>query len=150
MSPRHSRRLYDILETKGRDVVTVGPQGTVLDAMRVLVEHGIGSVVVEDDGDVRGILTERDVLRIGARSPDALASTRVADAMTREVVTAVEDDSVDHAMEVMTDRRIRHLPILDGDSLTGLVSIGDLVKSCLEETEEENRQLKQYIQGEVR
>lgn len=150
MHPRYHRRLSDILDKKGRDVVTVRPDGTVLEAMRVLVHHRIGSVVVTDGDEVQGILTERDILRIGAESPDALGSTPVADAMTRELVTGEDGDSVEHAMTVMTERRIRHLPIVHDGEIRGMVSIGDLVKSCLQETEEENRHLKRYIQGEVR
>lgn len=150
MNPRHHRHLRDILQGKGRDVVTVPPDGTVLEAMRVLVRHGIGSLMVTDGDGVQGILTERDVLQIGAEDPDQLATTTVGQAMTRRLVTAEEGDTVDRAMEVMTERRIRHLPIMNGNALEGIVSIGDLVKSCLQETREENRHLKNYIQGRVR
>lgn len=142
--------IRDILRHKGSAVVTVDPEGTVLEAMRVLVEHNIGAVVVTSGGDTVGILTERDVLRLGASDPESLAATKVADAMTRELVVGVADDLVDYAAGIMTANRIRHLPIMDGNTLIGLVSIGDVVNALKREKEVENRYLRDYIQGAVR
>ena len=143
-------RIRSILDRKGRGVVTVGPEHTVHDAMRVLVEHNIGSVVVTKDGAVVGILTERDVLRLGAAGPDTLAGHRVGEVMTTDIVVAVDEDSVEYAAGVMTENRIRHLPILEGDQLAGVISIGDVVRAMKSETEVENRYLRDYIQGAVR
>lgn len=143
-------KIREILASKGSDVVTVDPDATVLEAMRVLVEHNIGSVVVVVDGEVEGILTERDVLRLGAEGPDRLASTRVRDAMTTDLVIAVPDDRIDYAMEVMTNNRVRHLPILEEGSLRGIVSIGDVVKASKNTVEAENRYLRDYIKGDMR
>ena len=143
-------RIREVLDRKGGSVVTIEPDRTVHDAMRILVENNIGSVIVTQDGRTVGILTERDVLRLGAASPESLATTLVGEAMTRELVVGVLDDLVDYAAGVMTTNRIRHLPILDGDRLTGVLSIGDVVNALKQEKEVENRYLRDYIQGAVR
>jgi CBS domain-containing protein len=114
----------------------------------VLVEHGIGAVVVEDHDDIRGIFSERDVMRLATGGTAALRGTRVSDVMTTDLVVGVEDDAVDYVMEIMTRNRIRHLPIVDEDgALTGLVSIGDVVNALRQEVEAENRYLRDYIAG---
>jgi len=143
-------RIREVLDRKGGSVVTIEPDRTVHDAMRILVANNIGSVIVTQDGSTVGILTERDVLRLGATSPEALATTLVGEAMTRELVVGVADDLVEYAAGVMTANRIRHLPIVDGERLTGVVSIGDVVNALKQEKEVENRYLRDYIQGAVR
>ena len=143
-------RIREVLDRKGGSVVTIEPDRTVHDAMRILVENNIGSVIVTRDGSTVGILTERDVLRLGAASPDSLATTLVGEAMTRELVVGVADDLVEYAASVMTSNRIRHLPIMDGERLTGVLSIGDVVNALKQEKEVENRYLRDYIQGSVR
>lgn len=143
-------KIREILERKGHEVVTVGPDGTVLDAMRILVEHDIGSVVVTEGGDVVGILTERDVLRLGARDPAALASTRVGEAMTEDLVVGTPGDDIGYCMEIMTRNRVRHLPVMEGGELRGIVSIGDVVNASRRDKEAENRYLKDYIRGTMR
>ncbi|MFQ5679732.1 MAG: CBS domain-containing protein [Gemmatimonadota bacterium] len=140
-------KIRDILSAKGHGVVTASPRETVLSAMRTLVEHNIGAVVIMEEGAIVGILSERDVLRLGARSPEALAETSVGEAMTRELVVGVPDDDVHYAMGVMTQNRVRHLPIVHDDRLEGIVSIGDLVNACRKAMEVENRYLRDYIQG---
>ena len=143
-------RIREVLDRKGGSVVTIEPDRTVHDAMRILVENNIGSVIVTRDGSTVGILTERDVLRLGAANPDSLATTLVGEAMTRELVVGVADDLVEYAASVMTSNRIRHLPIMDGERLTGVLSIGDVVNALKQEKEVENRYLRDYIQGAVR
>lgn len=143
-------RIREVLDRKGGSVVTIEPDRTVHDAMRILVENNIGSVIVTRDGSPVGILTERDVLRLGAANPESLASTLVGEAMTRELVVGVADDLVEYAASVMTSNRIRHLPIMDGERLTGVLSIGDVVNALKQEKEVENRYLRDYIQGAVR
>ena len=140
-------KIRDILRTKGDQVVTVSSAGTVLSAMQVLVEHNIGAVVVVDQGEIKGILSERDVLRLGARDPAALPATPIGDVMTKELVICVDEDDVEYAMNVMTRNRIRHLPIVEDGTLVGIVSIGDLVNVIREKAEFENRYLRDYIQG---
>lgn len=143
-------KIREILTAKGSGVVTAPPDIKVLDAMRVLVEHNIGSVVVVDGDAVRGILTERDVLRLGAEDPVRLTETRVGDVMTTDVLIGMPEDDIHYCMDIMTDNRIRHLPVMEGGELRGMVSIGDLVNACRRDAEKENRHLKDYIRGEVR
>ena len=122
-------------------------QTTVLEAIRTLVDRNIGSLVVVDGERTIGIFTERDILRLAARSPGKLDATKVGDVMTRDPVTAALHDQFDDVMELMTRNRIRHLPVMDAGRLAGIVSIGDLVKACLDLTEQENVQLRDYIGG---
>ena len=136
----------DVLAKKGRNVVTVDPDFSVLDAVRVLVEYNIGAVLVTDRGTLVGILSERDVLRLTAKGPEMVAGTSVGDAMTTDLVVGLPTDDVSYAMAVMTNNRVRHLPILD-DDLVGIVSIGDLVNATLTSLEAENRWLRDYVQG---
>lgn len=138
-------RILDILNYKGRDVVTISPDHTVLGAMKVLVEHNIGAVVVEDGDHVRGIVSERDILRTVTREPSGFAGTKVDDVMTTDLVIAVENDGLDVVMDVMTRNRVRHLPIMRDGELVGIVSIGDVVNALRRDTESENRVLRDYI-----
>jgi CBS domain-containing protein len=139
--------LQDILATKGSAVVSIPPDVAVLDAVRVLVKHNIGAVMVEEGDRVVGILSERDVLRLTADGPTRLAHTEVAEVMTRDLVMGVPGDDVTYAMTVMTNNRVRHLPVLDGGRLAGIVSIGDLVNASLANLQAENRWLRDYVQG---
>jgi CBS domain-containing protein len=136
-----------ILSRKGTSVVTNGPDATVLEAMRLLMEHRIGGVVVERDGEPVGILTERDVLRLGAEDPAQLETLSVDRAMTRELITGNLEQSLQRVMEVMTENRIRHLPIIEDGKLAGIVSIGDVVNAARRAAETENQQLRAYIHG---
>ena len=140
-------RIREIIQSKGGAVVTVDPDRSVLEAMQVLVQHRIGCVLVVRGEDIAGIMSERDELRLAASSPAALESTRVADAMTRDLIVAVPDDDLQYAMEIMTKNRIRHLPIVEGGRLTGMLSIGDIVNALRSHVESENRHLRDYIQG---
>ncbi len=140
-------RIRDILRTKGADVVTVGPGETVLDAVRILAEHRIGALVVIAGEEIRGIISERDVLNMVANGPEAVASTAVEEVMTSDVIVGVEEDDLDYVMNIMTNNRIRHLPIVGDRGLVGIVSIGDVVNEVRRSVESENRHLKDYIHG---
>jgi CBS domain-containing protein len=140
-------KIRDVLRTKGTDVVQIEPQRPILDAVRLLSEHHIGSLVVTRDNVVAGIVTERDILNLVADNPEALRRTEVADIMTRDVIVAVPEDELDYAMSVMTNNKVRHLPIVDDGALAGIVSIGDIVNAVRRSVEAENRHLKDYIQG---
>ena len=120
-------KIEEILQDKGHDVVTIEEFRSVLDAARVLVDRNIGALVVTEGESPTGILTERDILRVTARSPGELDSIHVA--------------------TVMTESKIRHLPVVEGGRLVGIVSIGDLLNACRVVAEEENSYLRQYIQG---
>ena len=143
-------KIRDILSHKGTDVVTITPDATVHAAVQVLVENNIGAVLVMDGSDIAGILSERDILRVSAQDPAYLLGQSVGDVMTKEVVTGAPDDQIGHVMELMTNHRIRHLPIVDGAALEGILSIGDVVNALRTEVEGENRHMREYIQGEIR
>ncbi len=140
-------KIEEILRSKGHDVVTITESRTVLEAAQALVEHNIGGLVVTEGTHPTGILTERDILRLTARTPDALDSIQVGTVMTRDLITAGPRDELLRVMDVMTENKIRHLPVLDEDRLIGIISIGDLVNACRVLAEEENSQLRGYIQG---
>jgi CBS domain-containing protein len=141
-------KIRDILQVKGSHVHAIEPDRSVLDAVALLVEHRIGALLVRDaDGGVAGIISERDVLRECLHRSAELGRIRVADAMTRNLVVCVPDDEIDYAMGILTKNRVRHLPVVDGDRVAGMISIGDLVKASLDAAEYENRYLREYIQG---
>jgi len=140
-------KIRTILEEKGYEVVTVPPSFPLKDAMGLLVEHNIGSVVVAEERVVRGILTERDILRLAAADPGQLARLKVEEVMTRDVVVGLPDDTVDYVMEIMTRNRIRHLPVVEDGWMAGILSIGDVVNALRKKVEAENRYMRDYIQG---
>jgi CBS domain-containing protein len=121
--------ISSILSTKSSRVYTITPDQTLADAVSVLSEYNIGALIVLDDNDqVVGIISERDIVHRAAASRDALAHT-VGEVMTKEVVIGVPEDDVMSVAHTMTERRFRHIPILDGNRLIGIVSIGDLLKA---------------------
>lgn len=137
-----------ILEEKGRNVVTIGPDATLTEAVRVLEENRIGSVVVVDkERRVVGILTERDVVRAIGRTGSTSLGQAVASLMTVDVYRCDESATANELMEVMTGRRFRHVPVEEGGKLCGIISIGDVVKSRIREIEIETEQIKAYIAG---
>jgi CBS domain-containing protein len=140
-------RIIDILRSKGSDVVTVDPRRTILEAIRMLVEHDIGALVVQEGGRPVGIVSERDVLRLAARGPEALAEVTVGEVMSTELITEEPGADLQHAMRLMTVRRVRHLPVTRNERLIGIVSIGDVVNALRSDTEETNRHLMAYISG---
>ncbi|MEO8759145.1 MAG: CBS domain-containing protein [Devosia sp.] len=138
-------QVENILQSKGRAVHTVAARATIAEAVEILNTRRIGAVVVTDNGRVAGILSERDIVRHLGKDWGILASRPVSDVMTKDVVTASRHANIDEVMESMTERRIRHLPILEGTELVGIISIGDVVKRKIEETEQEAIALKEYI-----
>ncbi len=140
-------KIRDILRHKGRDVVTASKGDSVLYAVRVLVDHNIGGVVVVDGKEVIGILTERDILRLVANKPDELQTLEVGQVMTRDVIRVAPDDDLADVVEVMTKNRIRHLPVIEKGEVAGIVTIGDVVNAFRRVAEDENAHLRQYIQA---
>ena len=137
-----------IIKSKGASVRTVQDAEDLQSVARVLDTERIGAVVALDDaGGISGVLSERDIIRqLAGKGPDAL-SMAVADAMTRDVITASPGERIDTCLERMTDRRVRHLPVVEAGSLVGIISIGDLVKWKIAETEAEAESLKSYVSG---
>lgn len=139
-------KVRDLLRAKGPVVITIAPDVPIQEAMRVLVQNRIGALVVVD-GKLRGIITERDLLRWGAEDIQRLATSRVRDLMTVEVITAAPDAAIEEVMDIMVERRIRHLPITEKGTLAGIISIGDVVNALRQKVEVENRYLHAYIEG---
>jgi len=139
-------RVSGILATKGTTVATIAPRASVAEAADELRLHGIGALVVSPDGlTIDGIISERDLVRALAERGERILSEPVTRLMTTEVWTCAPEDSVEHLMRTMTERRTRHLPVVSEGQLAGIVSIGDIVKWRLTELEDETRQLHEYI-----
>ncbi len=134
-----------LLKGKGRDVWSVHPDDTVLDAIKVLAEKDIGALIVIEDDKPVGIFTERDYARNVYLKGRSSLETAVRDIMVAPVVCARSDQTIDECMAVMTAKHFRHLPVVDGDELVGMVSIGDLVKSVIADQQFTIEQLEQYI-----
>ena len=138
-------KISEILRHKGSDVATIAPSATVRDLVAALAEHNIGALVVCDsDSAVLGIVSERDVVRRLVDGADVL-DTEVAEIMTTDVAICHSSSSVDDLRIEMTERRIRHLPVVDDGVLVGIVSIGDVVKSTINTLEFERDQLTDYV-----
>ncbi len=140
-------RIRDILRRKGEDVYSVGPLATVIDAVNTMNDHHVGSVLVCEGGHPIGVFSERDVLvRVVAAQRDP-KQTLVRDVMTTRLHTATPDDTLLDVMRLMTERRCRHVPVMEGGRLLGMVSIGDLTKATQHNLHQEVRELSSYIGG---
>jgi CBS domain-containing protein len=137
--------LAEILEEKGHDVLSIDAHATVLEAVRRMVEANVGSLLVMDGGEVAGIATERDYLRRAALAEGADDDTPVREIMTSPLVVATPETPIDECMALMTERRIRHVPVVEGTEVVGLVSIGDLVKFTSKQQRFEIKYLTDYI-----
>ena len=137
-----------LLDSKGWNIISVTPDTSVLDAIKLMAEKTIGSLVVMNDEDLCGIITERDYARkviIKGRSSE---STLVSEIMSTEVITASSAQTVNNCMELMTEKRIRHLPIVEDNRAIGMISIGDLVQAIITDQQEAIEQLEHYISGQ--
>ena len=141
-------KVKDILQEKGADVTTIGADKTVFEAIKSLVEKNIGSLLVLDEKSaIVGIITERDILKECNQRYESLMQTKVKDVMTKNLIVASPEDDIDYVENIMTENRVRHLPVMSGQKLVGLISIGDVVKVQRGECRVENRYLKDYISG---
>lgn len=139
--------IRDVLERKGNTVLTIDRGASVLDAIGTMSKANIGALVITSDDRPAGIFTERDYLRKIALQGRSSRETQVEQVMSSPLITVAPTDPCRTAMEMMTERRCRHLPVLDGDDMVGIVSLGDLVKYMLSEKEAEVEQLSSYISG---
>ena len=139
--------LAHVLDEKGRHVHTIAPEATVADAVAQMTREGIGALLVCHDDRPVGIFTERDVLRRVVDSGRDPRSTRVSDVMTRELVVVRPATTISETMAIVTEKRCRHLPVLDGDDLVGLVSIGDLTRWMTRDQRVRIQDLVNYITG---
>ena len=139
-------RISDVIRSKGDLVVTVAPEETVKTLIDMLDEHRIGALVVSSDGKtIAGIVSERDVVRRLHRDGAAVLELKVSDIMTADVRTAAPEDNIEHIAMVMTEARVRHLPVVSGGELVAIISIGDVVKHRIDELQIERDQLVDYI-----
>ena len=137
-----------ILKSKGSSVHTIAPEASLADAARQMTQTKVGALVVSADGNtIDGILSERDIVASTAEQGPGALDDRIAAHMSRDVVTCKLDDTLAHLMQVMTVRRIRHLPVVEDDKLIGIVSIGDVVKNRMEEIEKEADEMRHMISG---
>jgi CBS domain-containing protein len=136
-----------LLDKKGRNIISVQPDASVREAIVLMAEKGIGSLVVTVDGDLVGIVTERDYARKVIIKGRASDTTAVADIMTKDVTTVSSTMTVNKCMEMMTAIKCRHLPVVDDGELLAMISIGDLVEAIIADQQEEIEQLESYISG---
>jgi CBS domain-containing protein len=144
-----NKKVADVLLRKGSNITTVSPNTSVLEALHIMADQNIGSVMVLDNGHYLGIVTERDysrkVILRGKHSTD----TTVADIMSQDLPRVTPNDSVDYCMQLMSDRNIRYLPVFDGDHVQGIISINDVVKETILSQQETITQLKDYLHSSL-
>lgn len=140
-------KVKDILSKKSPEIQSTTSTTMLIEAIRSLNEHNVGALLVIDNQDLAGIITERDVLHATAQHGSKIDNLKVEDVMTNNLITCGENESIDKVMEMMTDNRIRHLPILENDKLVGIISIGDVVKAEHQKIKAEADHLKDYIHG---
>jgi CBS domain-containing protein len=139
--------IREILQIKGHEIWYVSPDTTVLDALRFMADKDIGAILVLENGQLTGIFSERDFVRSIANSEHSLLNTCVNEYMTKEVFYLGPENSIDDCMQLMTQKRIRHLPIIENNELVGLISIGDVVKQVISTEESRIAILENYIEG---
>ena len=137
----------DLLKVKGEFIWSVSPDTTVLDALQFMAEKHIGALLVMEEDKIAGIVSERDFVRKIAEKHVCDIGSPVKDVMTKEVVTILPTQNIEDCMEIMTEKRIRHLPVVEEDQLVGLISIGDVVKAIINSQEFTIEQLSKYIDG---
>lgn len=136
-----------LLETKGGDVITIGQDASVYEAIDLMAQRGVGSLLVMNGGEISGIVTERDYARKVILKGRSSETTTVGEIMSTDVITATTGQTVNECMTLMTERRIRHLPVVEDGEVVGLISIGDLVNAIISDQQEEIEQLGNYISG---
>jgi len=136
-----------LLDTKQAIIISVSENISVLDALKVMTEKNISAVLVIEDEQLRGIFTERDYARKIILQGKSSKDTLIKEAMTANLITIKFSDSIDHCMELMTDKHIRHLPVVENDEVKGMVSIGDVVKFIIADQKQTISQLESYISG---
>ena len=139
--------ISQLLDLKGHNVWSVAPQDQVFEAIRIMAEKGVGALLVIDNDRLAGIVSERDYARKVILVGKSSKSTHVEEIMTVDPVTVTPHQSVDECLSIMTNRRFRHLPVLDGNDVVGVLSLGDLVKSIIDDQKHQIDSLEQYIAG---
>ncbi len=140
-------KVRELLKTKSQDTETIEPDKSIKEAMDIIVAKRIGALPVLDKGELVGIITERDIFRLLHKNGAGAFTFKVGDVMTRKLVVGILEDDIEMVQAVMTNNRFRHLPIMDGRKMVGILSIGDIVKSHVKNLQIENRYLIDYITG---
>jgi CBS domain-containing protein len=140
-------KIIEILSAKGKEVWSVSPDSTVYEAIEMMADKGVGALAVTSGGNLAGIVSERDYARKVILQGKSSKDIKVNEIMTTNVVCVSEERKVDECLALMTEKRIRHLPVLAGDALVGMISVGDLVKSIIREQSFTIEQLESYIRG---
>lgn len=143
------KKVADILSRKGKNVTNVPADTSVLDALKIMAEQNIGSIVIIDGGQYMGILTERDYSRKVVLKGKSSTDTTVREIMSSDIPRITSNDTIDYCMQLMSDKNIRYLPVFDGETLTGIVSINDVVKETILAQQETITQLKDYLHSSL-
>lgn len=138
-------KIKNILEKKGSDVVTIRKGDKIIDAVKLMNKHKIGSLLVLDKKKLVGIITERDLLQVFEKEDGLIKKTKVEDVMTKNLIIGLLSDDIGYAMDIMTKNKIRHLPIMERENIIGMISIGDVVNNQLDEAEYDKRYLMDYM-----
>ena len=144
-----NKKVTDILLRKGSNITTVSPATSVLDALRIMADQNIGSVVVMENGKYRGIMTERDYSRKVILKGKSSTDTRVSEIMSSDLPPVSPNDTIDHCMQLMSDKHIRYLPVFEDEHVIGILSINDVVKETILSQEETITQLKDYLHSSL-
>jgi CBS domain-containing protein len=138
-------KIEEILQEKGKTVYSVGVDATMMDALKVMTANKIGAVLIVENNKIHGIFSERDCVQNLANLTDCSLQTPITDFMTSPVYYITPDQTLDDCMAVMTNKRLRHLPVLEGEKLVGIISIGDVVKKILSERDERIKDLENFL-----
>lgn len=141
------RTVRDILQEKGHEVHTISPDATVYTALQLMADKNVGALVVQRGGDVVGLISERDYARKIVLKGKFSRDVPVSDIMTAKIVRVGPEEDIEGCMQLMTHKRVRHLPVFEDDRLTGIISVGDIVKAIIDHKEEIIAQLENYIKG---
>ncbi len=141
------KRIQTLLKKKGYDVWSIAPDASVYDAIHLMAEKAVGALIVMDGPNLVGVISERDYARKIILEGRSSENTKISEIMSSEVITVGPDNRIEECMAMMTERRIRHLPVLDGDEVLGVISLGDLVKYIIAEQQFVIEQMERYING---
>lgn len=143
------KKVADVIARKGSNVTNVTPNTSVLDVLKIMADQNIGSVVVMENGNYRGIMTERDYSRKVILKGKSSTDTKVSEIMSSDFPRVTPSDSIEYCMQLMSDKNIRYLPVFDGDTLSGIVSINDVVRETILSQQETISQLKDYLHSSL-
>ena len=143
------KKVVDIINRKGKNITNVSPGSSVLDALKIMADQNIGSVMVMENNTYMGIMTERDYSRKVVLKGKSSTDTKVSEIMSSDFPRVTPSDSIDYCMQLMSDKNIRYLPIFDGEELSGIISINDVVKETIISQEETITQLKDYLHASM-